>query len=322
MTSAAGRAGWLALLALLGAGWGLTQPLSKIAVSDGYRHFGLIFWQAVIMVVVLAIINRLRRQGLPLGRGPLGIYLVIALTGTVLPNATGYEAARHLPSGILSIAIATVPLFAFPIAVALRIERFETVRLAGVLCGMAGVGLLIGPEASLPDPAMVAFIPLALVAPLLYGFEASFVSKWGLSGLDPVQVLLGASILSVILVFPLAIASGQFIDPRPPWGGPDFALMLSATIHAMVYSAYVWTVGRAGPTYASLVAYLVTGFGVIWAMALLDERYSGYVWAALVLMFLAMFLVRPRARAAGGSVLARNGEGGQDGPPGEQRTTR
>lgn len=322
MTSASGRAGWLALLVVLGAGWGLTQPLSKIAVSEGYRHFGLIFWQAAIMVAVLAIINRLRGQGLPLGRGPLGIYLVIALTGTVFPNATSYEAARHLPSGILSIAIATVPLFAFPIAVALRIERFEPARLAGVLCGMVGVGLLIGPTASLPDPAMVAFVPLALVAPLLYGFEASFVSKWGLSGLDPVQVLLGASILSVFLVFPLALASGQFIDPRPPWGAPDLALILSSTIHAVIYSAYVWTVGRAGPTYASLVAYLVTGFGVLWAMALLSERYSGYVWAALGLMFLAMFLVQPRGRAAGGSALAPGGEARQDEPPAEQRTTR
>ena len=31
------------VLLIMGAGWGLTQPLSKIAVSTGYRHFGLIF---------------------------------------------------------------------------------------------------------------------------------------------------------------------------------------------------------------------------------------------------------------------------------------
>ncbi|MEL7089895.1 MAG: EamA/RhaT family transporter, partial [Planctomycetota bacterium] len=34
----------LVLLAL-GAGWGLTMPLTKIAVSEGYKHFGLLFWQ-------------------------------------------------------------------------------------------------------------------------------------------------------------------------------------------------------------------------------------------------------------------------------------
>ena len=37
---------------------------------------------------------------------------------------------------------------------------------SSMLLGLAGILLLIGPEASLPDPAMAAFIPLALVAPL------------------------------------------------------------------------------------------------------------------------------------------------------------
>lgn len=39
---------FLALI-LMGAGWGATQPLSKIAVSEGYRHFGIIVWQLATM---------------------------------------------------------------------------------------------------------------------------------------------------------------------------------------------------------------------------------------------------------------------------------
>ncbi|NNK16680.1 MAG: EamA/RhaT family transporter, partial [Sulfitobacter sp.] len=29
-------------LVLMGAGWGATQPMTKIAVSTGYGHFGLV----------------------------------------------------------------------------------------------------------------------------------------------------------------------------------------------------------------------------------------------------------------------------------------
>ena len=65
-------------------------------------------------------------------------------------------------------------------------------------------------------------------------------------------------------------------------------------IHAFVYSGYVWLVGRAGPSFAAQVSYLVTGFGVIWAMVLLGESYSLWVWAALGIMFVALFLVQPR----------------------------
>jgi len=288
------RTGLFALLVCLGAGWGITQPLAKIAVSEGYRHFGLIFWQLVITGSILAVFIAVRGGGLPMTRKHLRLYLIIALVGTVLPNSASYEAARHLPAGILSIAIATVPLFAFPMAVALGTDRFEVGRLTGVICGMAGVALLVGPEASLPDRAMVAFIPLALVAPFFYAFEGNFVAKWGLAGLHPAQALLGASIIGAILALPLALVSGQWIDPRPPWGAPDLALAMSSVIHAVVYAGYVWIVGRAGPVFASLVSYLVTGFGVLWAMALLGERYSGYVWAALGLMFVGLFLVQPR----------------------------
>lgn len=289
-----GRGAALAVLVLLGAGWGLTQPLSKIAVSEGYRHFGLIFWQLVIAAAILFVINRARGKPVPVTAAAIRLYAIIALTGTLLPNAASYEAARHLPAGVLSVTIAAVPIFAFPIALLMGNERFRWAPFAGVICGMAGVLLLIGPQASLPDPGMAVFIPLALIAPLFYGFEGNFVARYGTGELDPIQVLLGASLLGTVIAFPLAVGSGQWIDPSPPWRAPDIALIGSSVIHALVYSTYVWLIGRAGAVFASQVAYLVTGFGVFWSMLLLGEQYSGYFWGALAMMLLGMLLVRPR----------------------------
>lgn len=288
------RVGALAVLAVLGAGWGLTQPLSKIAVSEGYRHFGLIFWQLTIAALILAAINRARGKGLPMSRKHLGLYAIIATIGTVFPNAASYEAARFLPAGVLSVAIATVPLFAFPIAIAMGNERFRWRALLGVTCGLVGVWLLIGPEASLPDPRMALFIPLALIAPVFYGFEGNYVAKFGTLDLDPVQVLFGASVIGAVIAFPLAVFSGEWIDPRPPWGLPDAALLLSSLIHALVYSGYVWLIGLTGAVFAAQVSYLVTGFGVFWAMLILGETYSGFFWSSVAFLLLGMFLVQPR----------------------------
>lgn len=288
--------GPFALLVLLGAGWGMTQPLSKIAVSEGYRHVGLIFWQLVIASIVLMALNVLRGKSLPLHRRHLILYAVIAFTGTVFPNATSYEAARFLPAGVMSVAIAMVPIFAFPIALLMRNDRFHWKPFFGVICGLAGVLLLIGPEASLPDPAMAVFIPLALVGPIFYGIESNYVARYGTEGLDPVQTLAGASVLGALVVLPMAIATGEWIDPSLPWGLPDWALVASSLIHASVYSTYVWLIGKTGPVFASLVAYLVTGFGVFWSMLLLGEQYSGYFWVAMAMMVLGMVLVQPRHR--------------------------
>ena len=283
-------------LLIMGAGWGITSPLSKIAVSTGHQPLGLVFWQMVIGAVLLGAIVFVRGGGLALGRRQITLYLAIAFLGTILPNAASYRAAAHLPAGVMSIVIAMVPMFAFPIALALGQDRFSIARVVGLGLGLGGVALLVGPEASLPDRAMVAFIPLALIAPFFYGLEGNFVGKFGTAGLDLIEVLFGASVFGAVLSFPLALGFGHWLNPLGGFGAPERALVLSSIVHALVYAGYVWLVGRAGAVFAAQVSYLVTIFGVGWAMLILDEAYSGYIWGALGLMLLGMFLVQPRDR--------------------------
>ena len=52
---------YLAVLCI-GSAWGLTIPLTKVIVSDGYLFFGLIFWQQVICASVLGIVLLVQRR--------------------------------------------------------------------------------------------------------------------------------------------------------------------------------------------------------------------------------------------------------------------
>jgi drug/metabolite transporter (DMT)-like permease len=283
------------LLVLIGAAWGITQPFAKIAVSEGYRHFGIIFWQFALGAVLLAAINRARGRGLPFEPRHLMLYGIIALIGTLLPNSASYTAAIHLPSGILSIVLSLVPMMSFPVALALGLDRFSALRFTGLVLGFSAILMIALPETSLPDPAMVWWLPLALIAPAFYAVEGNFVARYGTEGLDAVQVLLGASLVGLVLAAPLAMVSGQWISPLPPWGAPDLAIVGSSSAHAFAYAGYVWMVGRAGPVFAAQVSYLVTAFGILWAWLIFGETYSGWVWGAIALMFAGLFLVQPRS---------------------------
>lgn len=284
------------VLALCGAAWGATQPLSIIAVSEGYRHFGILFWQATIGAILLCAITLARKKPLAFGREYQSLYLIIALLGSVLPGYASYSAAVHLPSGVLSILLSTIPMFAFPIALALGNDSFRWRRLLGLTLGLIGVGLLVLPDTSLPDASKAIWIPIALLSSMFYAIEGNVVASQGTRGLDAVQTLFGASLVAAMITFPLAIFSGHWINPLKVWGAPDVAIVTSSVFHALAYSGYVWLVAQAGSVFAVQVSYLVTLFGVIAAMLVLGEAYSPYFWMALVLMLAGLFFVQPRPR--------------------------
>lgn len=282
------------ILILLGAAWGMTMPLTKIAVSTGYKHFGLLFWQMAIGAVVMSAVAVVRGIGLPMGRAQIRVYVLIAFIGSVLPNTASYQAAVHLPSGVMSILLSMIPIWAFPIALFLALDRFEWRRFGGLAVGMTAVLMIVLPGADMSGGIPVFWVLIGLISGLFYAFEGNYVARWGTAGLDAMQVLWGASIVGTIVALPLALGSGQWIDPRPPYGAADIAQVISATLHVITYAGYVWIVGRAGPVFAVQISYLVTLFGIFWAWLILSEAYPPAFWAALGLMMLGMYLVQPR----------------------------
>ena len=236
----------LAVLVLLGLGWGFTQPTGKMATATGHGPFGLIFWQLVICVLVLGAITRLRGRGLMLTRPALTFAVVVAVLGTLVPNATFYISVAGLPSAVMSILISTIPMMAFGIAMLLGADRFSLRRVAGLGLGLAGVVLLAAPGAGVWAAGLVAFLPLALVGPLFYAMESNYVARVGMAGMDAVQAMFMASLAGMVLCLPLALASGQMFNPLADFGRPELALIASSVVHGLCYAGYVWLAARAG----------------------------------------------------------------------------
>lgn len=280
------------VLVVLGVGWGSTQSLGKIATETGHQPFGLIFWQLAVGVVVLGAVSAVRGKGLVWNRAAVKFYVVIAFIGTIIPNATFYAAVAHLPAGVMSILISTVPLLAFPIALALGLDRFSLVRVAGLGLGLLGVALIADPGGG---GVSLGWVLVAMVGPLFYAAEANYVAWSGTAGMDAVQAMFGVSLVGMLLVAPIAAGTGQWVDPLP-LGRAEGALILSSAVHAVVYSSYVWLASKAGSVFASQCSYLVTASGVLWAMVLLGERFSPLVWLAMAVMLAGVALVQPRTK--------------------------
>lgn len=277
-------------------------------MSTGHGPLGLIFWQFALSAALMGAATLARGRGLVLTRASLTFALVVATVGTLLPSITFYLSVERLPAGIMSILISAVPILAFPMALALGQDRLAPGRVLGLLCGLAGVLLIVGPDAALPDPAMAAWIPVALLGPLLYAAEGNFVARFGMGGQDPFQAMALTSLMGLVFALPLALASGQLINPRAAWGDAEWAFLAGGVVNISTYAAYVWLAANAGAVFAAQMSYIVTASGLVWAGALLGERPSPWVGLALLFMLAGLFLVSPRERAAPGRTPERTPE--------------
>ena len=286
------RAGLFVALVAIGAAWGLTLPLVRVAVSTGYRPLGLVLWQWLIMAPLLLALLGFMGKPLPKFVPNVGLFLAVAAFGAVIPGYFTFLTARFVPAGVRGILISLVPMFVLPIALVLGLERPDLRRSAGVLLGAAAIVLIGLPGARVTSEVGVALILLTVIVPFSYALEATYLSWRGPHGLHPFQVLIGASAVGVAMTWPLAEATGQMVWPAG-WGVPEWAILGAGLLNAAAYSGYVWLVGQAGSVFASQIAYLVTGFGVVWSKLLLGESYSTLVWIAFGLMLAGIALVQP-----------------------------
>lgn len=292
----------IAALVLIAAIWALTFPLTKIAVLGGYRNFGIIVWSSTITVVVLGGIVALRRLALPLHPAALLRYGFVAFFGTVFPSAASYTAAEHLPAGVITVCMSMIPLLSLPLAITMGLDRATPGRILGLALGLSGVLLITLPKASLPGSAQAGYVLLALLAVLFYAMEAVGLGRLGRAGLGPIQLLLGASIVAAMVTLPIALITGTFIIPVLPVSKAEVAVVLSGLANTAAYVGFVWLIGRGGAVFASQVAYLVTGFGVLWSMILVGESYSIWIWSALAVIIAGLFLTQPRPKSETGPV--------------------
>lgn len=287
--------GW-ATLGMTGVAWGITQPLSRTAMSTGHHPVGVAFLNVLICLALLGLILVLRRKRLPLSRRHLGFYLACGFLGTALPNGLSFEAYAVLPVGIVSMVIACVPMATLLLAWLMQVERPDWRRRAGLGLGLAAMAMLALPDSSLPDASKALWLILPIIVVWSYSAENVYIALSRPPDLDALTLLTGLIAGATILLFPLTVALGAWVDPFQP-GAAELSIAGISLLHIVAYGGFVWLIGRAGPVFASQTGYIVTATGVLGGIAVFGEQHSAWVWVALATLFVGLTLVRPRKAA-------------------------
>ena len=278
----------------IGITWGMTFSLARIAAEAGAHPIGLTFWQATGGVIVLLPICLFRRSLPRFNWQNIKRFTVIALAGTAIPGTLFFYAAAHVPAGILAISIALVPMLTYAFAWALGMDKYATRRFMGIVLGFGAILLLSLPETSLPDPGMVKWMLLALIASVFYTIENLYVDICIPQGTDLIALLMGGLLVAALVLTPVIYLQDAFVPLHYPFQDVEWAIIVMAFVSSAAYATFLNLVKMAGSVFASMAGYVITLAGVFWGMIFFDESHSVWVWTALVLMLAGMALVTPR----------------------------
>jgi len=285
-----------AMLFACGITWGMSFSLNKIAISSGIPFVAYVFWQSLGAGLILLVLSFATGHRMHLSQAHLKLYGAAAMFEFVLPFLALNYVANKLPAGVVGIGQSLVPALTFAFALGFRVDKFHILRFGGLCIGLAGVLLVLLPEESLPEPGMIGWVLIALLAPLFYGLANILVAimRPPKSHSLPLAagLLLGSSLF--LLVVMAATGSWWFFDAGLDDGG--LALIGVTLLNAIFWYLLFEIIHVAGPVFFASYNYISPLAGIGWAAVYFGESHSVWIWGALALMFLSLFLVTRRVK--------------------------
>lgn len=291
------------LLLLLVALWGSAFLLVRVAL-DAFTPAAVTAGRLLVGAGVMLLVLLLSGRRVPASARVWGFFLAIAVIGNALPFFLIAWGQVSIPSGLTGILMAVMPLVVLLLAhFFVAGEQLTGRRVAGFLLGFLGVVVLTGPEAAAAlrgrDAALLSQLAV-LGGAVCYGI-AAVVARRG-PRLHPVVV--AAPVLSVAAILTgLLLAAGGALDgaaavthqPVTLW--PALAMAaLGALSTGLATVVYFTLVHRAGPTFLSLINYLIPVWAVVLGALALGERLPPRAFAALGLILAGVVIARGQLR--------------------------
>ena len=289
----------LGMLFVLGVSFALAVSLNRFAADGDVPFVPYVFWQSLGGGAALTLIAAALRRLPPIDVRHARIFLSAGALNLSFPYMLLAYLAPKVPASLLSLGLSLVPIMVYVLALSFRQDRFHTLRFGGILLGLAGILVVLVPQASLPAPGMAGWVALGLLPSLSYAVNAVLVARWRPQETGSLPLAGGMMLASAGYVLIVMAATGD-------WWAFDgaFGIGHGATIGAMANNCVSFylvfeVIRRAGPVIFSTVNYIATLSGMGFGMWFFGEAPSAYVWGAVVLMFAGLFLVTTTGRREG-----------------------
>jgi drug/metabolite transporter (DMT)-like permease len=287
--SSASSKGYVAL-GVLGFVWGLSFLFFKLAVGDLGPAVVVLVRGASAFVALLPPAFLARRE-LQLGRcvGRLPALVAMSLMSGVIPWLAISWSELSIPSGLASILNATTPLWTIVLTPLLAPGEPQRYReYLGVLLGLAGIVVLIGPSVALGPPSAYALGALAVLGGAILFGGSFLVQRRYLGDIRPLAASLLQMLIVTAVMAPLALPGLRGVRLEVLSFGA--AILLGVVCTAIGFVLFYYMLDHLRPAQASTVTFLIPVTAVIWGILLLHEQLTLRVLFAMTVILAGVYL--------------------------------
>jgi drug/metabolite transporter (DMT)-like permease len=272
-----------AMLLVLSALWGSSFFFFKVLVA-ALPPLTVVLGRVGLAAVILNVFLLLRRDPMRASL-PWGRFIIMGMLNNAIPFSLIVWGETRISSGLASILNAATPLFAVVAAHFLtRNEPLTWGRVFGVVFGMMGVAVLVGPDAlqgvdSRNLPGEIA----CLLAALSYALAGVYGRRF--RGLPALHVATGQLTGATIVMLPIAGIADRFWTLPAPTGTTWAALAgIAMLCTVLAYVLYFRILATAGPTNLLLVTFLLPISALLLGKIVLGEPIQPLAFAGMALI--------------------------------------
>jgi len=282
--------------AAMGLIWGASFLFMKVALVG--VSFGQVAWARLVFgAVTLGIIALVMRVRLP--REPI-VWLhfaVVAVTYCVIPFLLFAWAEQYVASSLASIYNAVTPITTAILATAaFRVEKLNRDQVLGVIVGVLGVVVVVGPWAVDALGGSLWGQLACLGAVTCYGFSFGYIRRF----ISPRDV---SATASAFLNIGIAAVIMIVLTPVVAWHPITFSWPVLLSLLGLgalgTGVVYIWNMNvlRAwGPTVTSGVTYVTPVIGVALGILILGERLTWNEPVGALVVIAGILLTQQRVR--------------------------
>ncbi len=272
-------------LVALSALWGTTFMLTRFAAPVLGPNM-LAALRMGFATLALACIMRALRQRWPMEHWrELLLLAVLAVAG---PHVLFSWASLHMPAGYSALLYVTSVLFGAFASAWMKEEVLTATKLFGCLLGFAGAALVVQLGPVQPSPTLVVAVLTATLGSALSGASTPLIKR-AITRMEPLAITAGMHLIAFIVLLPGALV--DWPESRFTAGPLAAVAVMGIATSGLAWWMYARLMRHVTPIAALSATFMITGFGVLWAVLFLGEQVAIGHYAGGALILLACTLV-------------------------------